>query len=336
MPESRIQPNTATLANQPVIAVLHPPKEPVPGLQPLESIAELRFATDAESLREALEGAQILMVTDFRCPALEQCWDAANNLEWVHATSAGVDALLFPALVESEVTLTNARGVFDRGIAEYVLGVILLFAKDTLGNIELMREHKWRHRDTERILDKRVLVVGAGSIGREIARLAGAAGMQVEGIARSARDDPDFEAVYASEQLHQRLAEADYVVVATPLTEQTRGLFGATEFEVMPEQARFINIARGPIVDTDALVEALREGRIAGAALDVFEQEPLPPEHPLWELSNVMISAHMAGDFIGWREALSEQFIENFQRWQSDQPLENIVDKQRGYASSKE
>ena len=317
----------------PVVTVLTAPDAPLPpGLEPLHERARVRHADGEASLREHLPSTDILLATDFRSHALENCFDQAHHLAWVHATSAGVDAVMFDAIRASAVTITNARGIFDRAIAEYVLGVILAFAKDTRTNIELQQQRRWQHRDTECIRGKRLLVVGAGSIGRQIARLSAAVGMQVHGTARSARsDDPDFVAVHASAELFDQLALADYVAVAAPLTPQTRGLFNAEAFDRMPAHARFINVGRGPIVDTDALVNVLTDGRIAGAALDVFEQEPLPANHPLWGLDNVLISAHMAGDFIGWRVALSEQFLDNLSRWRAGEPLRNVVDKGRGY-----
>jgi phosphoglycerate dehydrogenase-like enzyme len=198
----------------------------------------------------------------------------------------------------------------------------------------MKRRRIWEHRDTERVDGSRVLVVGAGSIGRTIARLVRAAGMAVEGVASHARaEDPDFDAVHGSAALHDALPHADYVVVATPLTDATHGLFDARAFARMKPSARFINIGRGPVVQTDALVEALRAGHIAGAALDVFEEEPLPDDHPLWTMPQVILTAHMAGDFIGWREALSAQFIENFGRWLRGEELVNLVDKRRGYGT---
>lgn len=315
----------------PVVTVLTAPDEaPPPGLDQLNGRAEVRMSADTEQLASQLPGTDVLLVTDFRTDAVLEAWPAADRLDWVHATSAGVDALLFPGMRESDVALTNARGIFDRPIAEYVLGLILAFAKDTRGNIELQQAGEWRHRDTERIDHKQVLVVGAGAIGGEIARLCGAAGMQVEGIARTAREVPDFAAVHAIENLHTRLPHADYVVVAAPLNRATEHLFNAEAFQAMKPTARFINVGRGPIADTDALVRALRSGEIAGAGLDVFEEEPLPADHPLWELSNAILSAHMAGDFTGWRAALIDQFMTNFDRWQTGQPLHNLVDKKRG------
>ncbi|MES1926704.1 D-2-hydroxyacid dehydrogenase [Salinisphaera sp. T31B1] len=321
-------------ADPPVrITVLSDSAEGPESLARLHDIADLRIACDEASLRAALPGSRILLVTDFRTESLEAAWDAADSLEWVHAASAGVDQLMFDALVDSSIPVTNAQGIFDRSIAEYVLGAILVFAKDTRNNIRYQHAHRWVHRDTETIEGKRVLVVGAGSIGREIGALCRAAGMGVAGIARRERPADDvFDAVYAADTLDEHLARADYVVVAAPLTDATEGWFDAGRFEAMPEHARFINIGRGPIVVTDDLVTALETGQIAGAALDVFESEPLPGDHPLWDMDNVLMSAHMAGDFIGWRDALIDQFLDNLRRWQSGEPLFNEVSKRHGYA----
>lgn len=325
----------ADKGQKPTVTVLSASDETrPPGLDLLEGKVEIRLAHDESTLREALPGTEILLVTDFRTEALRAAWPAADSLQWVHATSAGVDALLIPELVDSEIPVTNAQGIFDRTIAEYVLGAILMFAKDFPGSLAYQRQRQWKHRDTERAQGKRVLVVGAGSIGRQIAKLTGAIGMDVYGVARRPRkEDPDFREVFANEALHEELGKADYVVVSAPLTPATEGLFGADEFAAMQPHARFINIARGPIVQTGPLLRALEQGKIAGAALDVFEEEPLPADHPLWALPNVVMTAHMAGDFIGWREALMEQFLANLEHWQRGEPMFNQVDKKLGYVT---
>lgn len=302
-----------------------------PGLEALHEQADVFLASDESDLNQHLPNTDVLLVTDFRTEALEAAWHKAEQLQWIHAASAGVDALMFPALSRSDIPMTNARGIFDQSIAEYVLGVILMFAKDSRTNIELQQANRWQHRNTERIQDKQMLVVGAGSIGRSIAKQCGNAGMRVAGIARHSREDDAFEAIHPITELHQHLATADYVVIAAPLTPDTKGLFGTETFAAMPSHARLINIGRGAIVDTNALLAALDNGEIAGAGLDVFETEPLPADHPLWDYKNVLISAHMAGDFIGWRTALSQQFLDNFARWQRGEALHNMVNKQRGY-----
>jgi phosphoglycerate dehydrogenase-like enzyme len=308
-----------------VLVLVAPDETTLPGLDGLPEDVEVQTVSAEADLREALPHADVLVVTDFRTGLLQRCWPAEHRIRWVHATSAGVDALLFPALTDSGIPITNARGIFDRGIAEYVLGAVLMFAKDTMGNLALKQARRWQHRDTELVNQRRVLIVGAGSIGGEVARLLKAVGMQVTGIARRARDDASFDAVLGNEALLECLGNADYVVITAPLTPDTEGLFNRRVFAAMKPGARLINVGRGAIVRTEDLLAALQSGRLSGAALDVFEQEPLPEQHPLWDQPNVMISAHMAGDFIGWKTALGEQFVANFRRWQQGRPLFNQV-----------
>lgn len=313
------------------VVVLVPEDEGMPpGLDPVIESADVRLArTDAE-LGEVIADAEILCVWDFRRPRLARFWGEASNLKWVHASSAGVDAVLFDELVDSDVVVTNTRGVLDESIAEYVLGAILAFTKDLPASIRLQQQRIWRHRDTERAAGRRVLVLGAGSIGRSVGRLCRCAGMVVEGLGSRPRPgDEVFEGVVGPDGLNGALGRADFVVACLPLTAATRGIMGADQFAAMPPGSRFINVARGPVVDEAALVGALDSGHLAGAALDVFEQEPLPADHPLWQMEQVIVTAHQAGDFVGWEEAFSEVFVENFRRFERAEPLNNIVDKQR-------
>lgn len=317
-----------------MLVVLCGDKRP-PGMDGIEKVAVVRY-TEANELADSLRGADALFVYDFLSTAVPGAWAAADRLRWLHIASAGVDPVLFPALVESDVVLTNSRGVFDDSIAEYVLGVVLAFAKDFARSLVLQSETRWKHRETERIAGREVLVVGTGPIGRAIARLLRAAGMRVSGAGRSAREgDPDFGTVHASSELGEYLPSADYVVAVAPLTEQTKGLFDASAFAAMKPSARFVNVGRGELVVTGDLIEALRSGKIAGAALDVFETEPLPADNPLWAMDNVLISPHMSGDFAGWRDTLVEVFTANFHRWAAGEPLRNVVDKKLGYVPSR-
>lgn len=324
------------MASEPIIVLLTAEDEdPYPGLEAVTDSARLIHVRDEESLQAALPEADILLVTDFRTRMLQRAWPENHHIDWVHATAAGVDALMFPEIVNSDIRVTNARGVFDRGIAEYVLGAILMFAKDTINNLRYQRRHQWQHRETELIRGCNALIIGAGSIGREVAGLLRASGMRAVGIARSDREDEHFDAVYANVKLFELLPEADYVIITAPLTDATHGLFDHKAFAGMKPSARLINVGRGPIVVESDLVDALENQMISGAALDVFEQEPLDEQSPLWEMPQVMISAHMAGDFIGWRRALIDQFVENYRNWVDGKELFNVVDKQSGFVSSR-
>ncbi len=307
----------------------------VPGITVIESDAELRFADSDEALAESLPGAGILLGWDFSEAGLRGAWSHADRLRWIHWTGAGVDALLFPELVESDVVLTNSRGIYDRAMAEFVLGLILCFAKRFPETTRHQDQRRWQHRLGELVIGNRALIVGVGSIGREIARLLTRAGLHVEGVGRRARaSDDDFVVIHAREDLNAVLPEADYVVIVVPLTDETRGLFGAVQLSAMKRTARLINVARGAVLDESALVEALVRGRIAGAALDVTAIEPLPDDSPLWSMPEVIVSPHMSGDFVGYQDVVVSAFIDNFRRFRARQPLLNVVDKASGFVLS--
>ena len=314
----------------PVLAVLcESSTDRPPGLDGLD--VDFRYC-DAAGLADAVDGARALMLWDYFSKAVRDVWSRAGSLEWIHVTAAGVDTLLFDELRDSGVVVTNARGVFDRPIAEYVLGAVLAHAKDSRASLDLQREREWRHRETRSILGATALVVGTGGIGREIARLLRAAGLEVRGVGRVARDqDPDFGTVAASKDLAAEVGWADHLVLAAPLTEATRGLVDDRVLSAMKPDAQLVNIARGPIVDEQALLKALVDKRIGGATLDVFSVEPLPADHPLWTAPGVTITAHMSGDVVGWRETLARQFAANVERWLAGEPLLNVVDKKLGY-----
>jgi phosphoglycerate dehydrogenase-like enzyme len=307
-------------------------RPPATGL--IERLTNTVYATE-EELPYLLPGADALLAWVTITTAIREAWpdNPEKAPRWVHAASAGVDSFLFPALVDDPgVILTNARGVYDQPTAEYVLGLILALAKDLPGTWEHQRRREWRPRPSDGITGRTALVWGTGPIGRAIARLLRAVGMRVCGAGRKARAvDPDFGTVHGSTTLPSALAEADYVVLAAPLTEGTRGMVDASVLAAMKPGARLINVGRGGLVDEDALVDHLAAGRLAGAALDVFGQEPLPARSPLWDMPGVMISPHTAGETTSEREALVEVFLDNLTRHIEGRPLRNVVDKRRGY-----
>ena len=308
---------------------------PPPGVDRLADAVDVAFADTQDELAGRLPGTDVLFAWRARSELLEPVWDRAADLRWIQSSSAGVDALLFPALARSDVVLTNARGVFDEAIAEYVIALVLVYAKGLLGVLDRQRSHVWAHRDTEMLTNRRVLVVGTGSIGRAIGRRCLASGMFVRGVASTARPADDvFRAIHGSDELAEAAAWADFVIDVLPGTVSTRHAFDEAVFASMKPTARFINVGRGSTVDEAALADAVREGRLAGAALDVFEDEPLSEDSPLWDLPGVVVSPHMSGDFAGWRESMVELFVDNLRRYLTGEPLRNVVDKERGYVPS--
>jgi phosphoglycerate dehydrogenase-like enzyme len=301
----------------------------------VEEVADVRYTTE-DGLAQALPGADVLLVWDFRATALRTAWPAADRLRWVHAASAGVDHVLTPEVVASDVVVTNSRGVFDEPVAEYVLAMTFALAKDLPTTLDRQRERRWHHRETERVGGTRVLVAGTGPIGRAIGRKLAAAGMVVTGLGRTARPtDPDLGEVLPMSSLSDVLPDVDWLVLAAPLTDETRGMVDATALAAMKPTARLVNVGRGPLVVQDDLVAALAAGGLAGAALDVFADEPLPPSSPLWGLPNVLVSPHMAGDVVGWQAELVALFLDNLTRYLDGEPLRNVVDAARGHVRGK-
>lgn len=320
------------VSNLPGLVVLCAPGQPLPAqLRPLAQHYELRRA-EADGLAAALPGAEVVLLWDFFNAALQQAWPAADQVRWVHVAAAGVDAVLFDGLRDERVVLTNARGVFDQPIAEYVLAAIASEAKLLPGSAALQREHRWLHREPRSLAGAHAVVIGTGGIGRATARLLRAVGMRVTGVGRTARDDdPDFGTVVASTDLLTVLADADHLVNAAPLTAQTTDLLDAAVFAALPDHAHVVNVGRGASLVEGDLVEALAAGGIAAATLDVFRTEPLPADDPLWTTPGVRVSAHMCGDVNGWRDRLADQFVEQALRWSRGEALQNVVDTERGF-----
>ncbi|MFE1327459.1 D-2-hydroxyacid dehydrogenase [Streptomyces sp. NPDC058741] len=300
--------------------------EPLPRLGRLTGRAHVEH-TDAAGLAERLPRADVLLVWDFTSRAVRDAWPGEGpRPRWVHTASAGVDHLMCPELAASDTVVTNARGVFDQPIAEYVAALVLAMAKDLPRTLRLQRERTWRHRESRKVAGSRAVVVGSGPIGRAIARTLQALGVTTALVGRAARTG-----VHGPEDLDRLLSRADWVVAAAPLTERTHGMFDARRFGMMQPSAHFVNIGRGQLIVEDALAEALDKRWIAGAALDVFATEPLPPDSPLWRSPDLIVSPHMSGDTIGWRDELGAQFVELYALWEAGEPLVNVVDKRRGY-----
>jgi phosphoglycerate dehydrogenase-like enzyme len=247
------------------------------------------------------------------------------KLDWVHTSSAGIDHPSFGKLLERGVTLTNAAGVNGGVIAQHVLALMLAHARrlHTYASFQ-----SWRifHRlECDELDGATVLVIGLGGIGREVARLSAAFNMRVLGVRQRPEPVPHVDRLIAPPDLPAALPEADFLVLACPLTDATRGLINAQALVRMKPSAYLINVARGPVVDAAALTEALRERRIAGAALDVFDREPLPPDSPLWSAPNLTITPHTAGSSPLNPERNARFFLANLARYVRGEPLANLV-----------
>jgi phosphoglycerate dehydrogenase-like enzyme len=262
---------------------------------------------------------------------------AASRLRWVHSPAAGVGGMLFPEMVASPVVVTNSRGMSADTIAEHVLAVTLALFRRLPHAFRRQAAHEWAQdaigaEGNRLIAGARVLVVGLGAIGGAVAHRLTLLGARVTGLRRRVAGPTHGEWTIApASRLHDLLPAADVVVVAAPHTRETRGLIGRPELSLMSHDAILVNVSRGQLVDEPALVDALRSGAIGGAALDVFVEEPLPPDSPFWTLPNVLITPHTSGFRPDHWDAATGLFAENLERFDQGQPLVNVVDKQAGY-----
>lgn len=262
-------------------------------------------------------------------------FNKAKNLRWIQATGAGVDGLLFPELVESEVILTNASGVHPIPIAEHTFALILAITRGLIKSFEGKNKRAWLHNEVyiDELYGKTIGIIGYGRIGQGIARLARGFGMKIIGLKR----DPDKEVevkpdiILGKNSLDILLKESDIVVIIVPLTKETYHLIGERELRLMKPSSILINVARGKVVDENALIKALKERWILGAGLDVFETEPLPFESELWNLDNVVITPHIAGLNPHYTDRLLEIFIKNLKAYPDISKMVNVVDKRLGY-----
>jgi phosphoglycerate dehydrogenase-like enzyme len=288
-------------------------------------------------VKAVLPEAEALLVWDFAARGLAEAWPGAARLQWVHVASAGVDRVLTADVRNNRgVVVTNSRGVLDGAIAEYVLGLALAVAKDLPGTLRRQGQRRWEHRPTQRLAGRHALVVGPGAIGRSVGRLLAAVGVTVDAVGsedRPPRVGEPFGTVVTADRLAEVVGGYDLVVLCAPLTERTRGMVDAEVLAAMRSTATLVNVGRGALVDEKALLRSLADGRPATAALDVTEVEPLPDSSPLWAHPNVIVSPHMAGDVVGWRDDLLALFVENLTRFRDGAPLLNVVDLDRGYVA---
>jgi phosphoglycerate dehydrogenase-like enzyme len=281
-----------------------------------------------------LADAEVLLRWWMPATTLRRILAAAPRLRWLHTPSAGVDGLLIPEVIERKIVLTNSAGAHAIPIAEFVLLGMLGHAKRASELSALTPENAWEQGSRlhlNELYEKTLLILGLGHIGQEIARRAAAFGMRVIGSRRRLTPVAGVERVVGEDAWRELLPEADYVVIATPLTSATRGMLDTAALALLRPSAYLINIARGEIIDTAALIVALEQGRLAGAALDVLPEEPLPPDHPLWRTPNVWITPHISSSSPRTSERAIAIFLENVRRDMAGQPFVNLVDQQAGY-----
>ena len=290
------------------------------------------ITTDLKHAAEQLPDCEILVAWGFN--NIQPIYGLAKNLRWIHALTAGVEFLLFPETQNSPVLISNSKGIHGIPMAEHVLGMMLSFTRRLPLLQQQQQKHLWQRPpidDLQEINGKTMAVVGLGAIGREIARKAKAMDMRVVAAKREMTQEPFVDRLYRPEQLLEMLAEADFVVVALPLTDATNGLFGREQFAAMKPSAYFINVSRGAVVQEEPLLECLKAGRIAGAGLDVFVEEPLPAANPFWDLPNVIITPHLAAISPVYLDRAIKLFADNLSRYIADKPLLTPIDKARGY-----
>jgi len=293
-------------------------------------------AWDRETLRRLLPDADAAFT-----PFVDRdVFPSASRLRWVQSPAVGVGSLMFPELLASPVVITSARGIRARAIAEHVLGVTIALARRLPVAIRAQVAHRWAQAELEgadvdvrTLQGRRLGIVGLGAIGLELVKIAAPFGFRISAIRRRAGEPkPDgVEEVWPPDRLPNLLAQSDVVVLAAPHTPETKRLIGRAELEGIKQGALLVNIARGKLLDDDALIAALRDGRVGGAALDVFSTEPLPPDSPYWDLPNVIVTPHTSGAMQDYWTPLVALFADNLRRFERGESLRNVVDKVAGY-----
>jgi phosphoglycerate dehydrogenase-like enzyme len=306
----------------------------------LEALAKLPHdvrvvvSNEAAELRTRAPEADAILYAHFQAELLSSILPAAGRLRWIHSLWTGVEGILRPEVLNHPATLTNGRGVFRWPLADWVIASMLYFAFDLRRVIAQQQEGAWRLVFGTSLNGRTLGIVGYGGIGSAAAERAKPFGMKIAAHRRRPQlydGDGVVDASYGTGQLKELMGVSDYILAALPLTPETRGLIGPAEVEAMKPNAVVINVGRGPVIDEDALIRALDSGKIRGAALDVFDTEPLPTGHPFWRMQNVLLSPHTADRVDGFLKPALECFLENMDRFHKGEPLQNVVDKHAGY-----
>lgn len=318
------------MSNRPLVLVISADDDPqLDLLNEIPHVVGSGFA----AFEKAAPEAEVILHWAGKRDLLRPVFLACPKLRWVHSRAAGLDTTLFPELVESSIPLTNGTGVFSQSLGEFALAAVLFFAKDFPRMLRNRRAQRWEQFDVEEIAHQTAGIVGYGDIGRAVASRLHAMGMKVLALKRHPPSSPDpfIAEFYTPDAMAAMLGICDYVVVAAPLTAETRHMVSDAQFAAMKPSAVILNIGRGPVIDQAAMLRALTEKRIRGAGLDVFEQEPIPAGDPIWSLDNVLISPHCADHTKDWLNDAMQFFLSQYARFEKGEPLENIVKKHLGY-----
>ncbi|HEY1339433.1 MAG TPA: D-2-hydroxyacid dehydrogenase [Bryobacteraceae bacterium] len=321
--------------NNTVLVLANPTEPQLAMLEALPPETGIAVGDNVQAFERAAPDADVIYNWSLGGGLLREVFRMTPHVKWVHSRSAGLDSVLFPELVKSPVILTNGRGVFSQSLGEFVLGAILYFAKDFRRMIRSQISGVWDPFDITEVSGQTVGIVGYGDIGRAVATRVRALGMHVLAVKRHGPPlynmDPLVERIYSPEARLEMLDRCDYIVASAPLTPETRGMIGEAEFAAMKPTAVVINVGRGPVIDEAAMVKALSARKIKGAALDVFDCEPLPAGHPFYSLENVLLSPHCADHTPEWMEDAMRFFLAQFERFRKGEPLLNVVKKELGY-----
>lgn len=318
------------------ILVLAAPDEPqLSMLDGLRETASVVIGNSAQAFENAAATADVIFNWSGSLSLIRDVFLMARSVRWIHSRSAGLERTLFPELIASDVIMTNGSGVFSPSLGEFTLAAILYFAKDFRRMIRNQMAGHWEPFDVLPISGQTVGIVGYGDIGRAVASRVRAMGMNVLAVKRHAptqnNPDPFAQRIYSPDQRLAMLPQCDYVVVAAPLNAETVGLINEAEFAAMKPTAVIINVGRGPVICERAMVNALSHNKIKGAALDVFDEEPLPAGHPFYKLENVLLSPHCADHTPDWLDNAMRFFLAQFEKFRRGEPLLNVVDKKLGY-----
>lgn len=305
--------------------------EPVTGwLRPLAEHSNVVVGETPEDLAPALQHATALLLWGHPPLPFGRYLDLAPELRWVHSSGAGVEELVVPELLARRITLTNSHGLYSNAVAELALALMLGWAKRLPTRLRAQHEHRWEQGFTHRMRGATLVVLGLGSIGTALARSARGLEMNVVGVRRTARPSRYASEVVTLADLDDVLPRAEYLAICCPDTPETHGLLGRRELALLPPGAFVVNVARGSVIDESALIDALRSGHLGGAGLDVFQQEPLQADSPLWDLPEVLVSPHFPNT-ANYQQDTLRLFLDNLERFRSGRRLRNVVNVRRGY-----